>query len=115
MRLIQSYKECDKLSDFLPALPQHAYIKGTGPGKLHGLVVLYRKDRFSLRQSKLIHLDSEEIHPRPGNLAAGEDGDESLGEVRRRRGGSRQTKNVGLLVSLEGKDGEGVVIATTHL
>ncbi|ADV25600.1 Hypothetical Protein CGB_M3420C [Cryptococcus gattii WM276] len=108
-------QECDKLPDFLPALPQHDYIKGTGPGKLHGLVVLYRKDRFSLRQSRLIHLDFEEIHPRPGNLTAGEDGDESLEEVRRRRGGSRQTKNVGLLVALEGKDGEGVVIATTHL
>lgn len=44
-----------------------------------------------------------------------EDGTESLEEVRRRRGGSRQTKNVGLIVALEGKDGEGVIIVTTHL
>ncbi|AAW46917.1 hypothetical protein CNBM2200 [Cryptococcus deneoformans B-3501A] len=108
-------QECDKLPDFLPALPQHAYIKGTGPGKLHGLVVLYRKDRFSLRQSKLIHLDFEEIHPRSSDLVIREDGAESLEEVRRRRGGSRQTKNVGLIVALECKDGEGVIIATTHL
>ncbi|OWZ76922.1 RNA exonuclease NGL2 [Cryptococcus neoformans Bt85] len=108
-------QECDKLPDFLPALPQHTYIKGTGPGKLHGLVVLYRKDRFSLRQSKLIHLDFEEIHPRSSDLVVREDGTESLEEVRRRRGGSRQTKNVGLIVALEGKDGEGVIIVTTHL
>ena len=69
---------------------------------MHGLVVFYRNSRFWVKASKTIYLDDEELDP-------------SASTPRARRGGTRQTKNVALIVALEEEGGHGVVIATTHL
>ncbi|WVQ61892.1 uncharacterized protein L199_000025 [Kwoniella botswanensis] len=102
-------QECDRVKEYSSSFPQHTSVKGSGPGKLHGLVIFYRTSRFFVRSSKLVHLDEEEISP-SDSKETGEDG-------KRRRGGSRQTKNVGLIVALEqiDGDGKGIVITTTHL
>ncbi|OCF54373.1 hypothetical protein L486_08287 [Kwoniella mangroviensis CBS 10435] len=102
-------QECDRVKEYSSSLPQHTSVQGSGPGKLHGLVIFYRTSRFFVRSSKLVHLDEEEIST---NNSREKEEDE-----KRRRGGSRQTKNVGLIVALEqiDGDGKGIVVATTHL
>ncbi|WVW82629.1 hypothetical protein I302_104640 [Kwoniella bestiolae CBS 10118] len=101
-------QECDRVKEYSSSLPQHTFVKGSGPGKLHGLVIFYRTSRFFVRSSKLIHLDEEHLSSSDSKNA---------GDGKRRRGGSRQTKNVGLIVALEEVDGDGrgIVVATTHL
>ncbi|WRT64419.1 uncharacterized protein IL334_001351 [Kwoniella shivajii] len=103
-------QECDRVKEYSTSLPQHIPIQGSGPGKLHGLVIFYRKSKFFVRSQKLIHLDTEELSPSKEDSNDDEDG-------KRRRGGSRQTKNVSLIVALEEIDGggRGMVVATTHL
>ncbi|WWC58882.1 uncharacterized protein I303_101427 [Kwoniella dejecticola CBS 10117] len=99
-------QECDRVKEYSTSLPHHTPIKGSGPGKLHGLVIFYRTSKFFVRSTKLIHLDEEPLsHSRQEDDGA------------RWRGGSRQTKNVGLIAALEEVDGNGrgIVIATTHL
>ncbi|WVQ97282.1 hypothetical protein IAU59_004393 [Kwoniella sp. CBS 9459] len=106
-------QECDRLKEFSSSLPHHAFVKGSGPGKQHGLVIFYRSSRFFVRASKLIHLDLEELSP--ASTAPDQSGDDE--GARKRRGGSRQTKNVGLIVALQDVEDEkkGIVVATTHL
>ena len=79
------------------------------------MVVLYRKARYRVRAFKAIYLDEEDIHPSEDGV--GSRGEESVEEKRRRRGGSRKTKNVAVLVALEDltKEGEGILVSTTHL
>ncbi|WVQ76964.1 hypothetical protein IAR50_006643 [Cryptococcus sp. DSM 104548] len=101
-------QECDKLSEIVASLPKHDFIKGTGPYKSHGLVILYNTLKFSAPHSELVHLDFEDLHP-------SSEPTDDLQEMKRRKGGSRQTKNVGLIAGLRGKDGSGIVVATTHL
>ena len=97
-------QECDRLKDLATALPDHAYVPTSGRGKMHGLVVFYRKERFRVRAKRTVFLDEEELSL---------DGE---GDERRRRGGTRQTKNVGLMVALEDIVGSAsIVVATTHL
>ncbi|ODO05986.1 hypothetical protein I350_05047 [Cryptococcus amylolentus CBS 6273] len=120
-------QECDKLSEISTALPKHAFVKGTGPHKSHGLVILYNKEKFGAEWRELVHLDFEDLHPPLQSGGEGKeeeeeekkkgDGEEDLGEMKRRKGGSRMTKNVGLIVGLKSKDesGRGIVVATTHL
>ncbi|WVF70931.1 hypothetical protein IAT40_005726 [Kwoniella sp. CBS 6097] len=121
-------QECDRLNEFSKSLPQHDYVKGSGPGKQHGLVIFYRSPRFIVRASKLIHLDLEELSPAPNtntntntnmytNAKVGSGDDDNAESARKRRGGSRQTKNVGLIVALQDVQNEkrGIVVATTHL
>lgn len=94
-------QECDRLADMRAAVPDHEAIEARGPGKLHGLVVLYRTARWRLRASRAVALDLEHLNPGEGAAA---------------RGGSRATKNMCLIVALEDtKTGEGLVVATTHL
>ncbi|WVQ82539.1 hypothetical protein IAT38_004668 [Cryptococcus sp. DSM 104549] len=110
-------QECDKLKDLLAVLPNHSHVQGCGPGKLHGLVIIYRTDRFAVRASHLLQLDLGEVNPVSQATGSEAAADEEGADGRRRRGGSRQTKNVGLIVALERADepGKGVVVATTHL
>ncbi|ODN78037.1 hypothetical protein L202_05120 [Cryptococcus amylolentus CBS 6039] len=108
-------QECDKHSEISTALPKHTFVKGTGPHKSHGLVILYNKEKFGAEWKELVHLDFEDLHsPSQGTE---EEGEEDLGEIKRRKGGSRMTKNVGLIVGLKSKNesGRGIVVATTHL
>ena len=88
------------MPDLAKALPTHDHVDTKGRGKLHGLVVMYRSDRFKTRASQTVYLDEERLSDKDGQEG---------------RGGSRQTKNVGLIVGLEDKDGKGIVVATTHL
>lgn len=88
------------MSDLTAALPTHTPVDTKGRGKLHGLVVLYRTDRYKLKARHTVYLDEESLSDKEG---------------REGRGGTRQTKNVGLIVGLEDGDGKGVVVATTHL
>lgn len=108
-------------------MPYDACVQAKGRGKQHGLVVLYRTERFGFKSSRIVHLDEEELSPGDGKAEEpdGRDGAEWqrwADEQRRRRGGTRQTKNVGLIVGLEdkesrGEEGEakGVIIITAHL
>ncbi|OCF45310.1 hypothetical protein I317_00833 [Kwoniella heveanensis CBS 569] len=106
-------QECDRLKEFSSSLPNHLHVKGSGPGKQHGLVIFYRSSRFFVRASRLVHLDSEDLSPSPAVYEGG--GDEE--SARKRRGGTRQTKNVGLIVALQDAEDErrGIVVTTTHL
>lgn len=63
-----------------------------------------------------MYLDEEDIHPKADDFA-GESCDLSTEETRRRRGGTRKTKNVGVIVALEDvtKNGEGILVSTAHL
>lgn len=109
-------------------------VQARGHGKQHGLVVAYRSERFGFKGSRIVHLDEEELSP-PGQDGLGEMNGHTNGDTngqtggsenkqsgeavdnRRRRGGTRQTKNVGLIVGLEDKEreGKGVIVATGHL
>ncbi|BEI93890.1 uncharacterized protein CcaverHIS019_0603490 [Cutaneotrichosporon cavernicola] len=95
-------QECDRLPDMRAAVPGHEAIEARGPGKLHGLVVLYRTARWRVRASRAVQLDLEHLNP---------------GEGAEARGGSRATKNMCLIVALEDTStpGKGIVVATTHL
>lgn len=95
-------QECDRLPDMRAAVPGHGAVEARGPGKLHGLVVLYRTARWRVRASRAVALDLEHLNPGEGVAA---------------RGGSRATKNMCLIVALEDTStpGHGIVVATTHL
>ncbi|KLT45013.1 Endonuclease/exonuclease/phosphatase [Cutaneotrichosporon oleaginosum] len=93
-------QECDRLGDMRGAVPGHAAVEARGEGKLHGLVVLYATARWRVRASRAVALDMEHLNPGEGAAA---------------RGGSRATRNMGLIVALESEEGEGIVVATTHL
>ncbi|EIW72340.1 hypothetical protein TREMEDRAFT_41666 [Tremella mesenterica DSM 1558] len=100
-------QECDRLNDLIISFPHHEAVQAFGHGKSHGLVTLYRRSIFRVKAQKVIHLDEGELSLSPPSL--GEDGG------RQRRGGTRLTKNIGLVVALERNDGTGVYVATTHL
>ena len=91
-------------------------MEAKGHGKQHGLVVLYRKARYRVRASKTVYLDEEYIHPEVDGAPASS-GDADMDETRRRRGGTRKTKNVGVVVALEDitKENEGILVSTAHL
>ena len=75
-------------------------------------MVLYRKARYRVRASKTIYFDEEHI-----NEGAHETEKIEGEEMRRRRGGTRTTKNVGVVVALEDveKKTEGILVSTCHL
>lgn len=112
-------QECDRLKDIMHSLPFDSCVQARGHGKQHGLVIMYRSDRLEFKASKTIHLDEEYLAERVENQSSVEDQER---EARRRRGGSRQTKNVGLIVGLGvngddkgGETGKGMIVVTTHL
>lgn len=96
-------QECDRLEDVLSSVPGHIPVTARGVGKLHGLVVLYKSARFHVRAQRALALDDEWLSP------------EAAGEVAR-RGVSRQTRNMGLVVALkENESDAGLIVVTTHL
>ena len=104
-------QECDRLPQLLPAFPEHDLVEARGRGKLHGLVILYRAAKWRVKATRTVYLDQEDLTP------VRQPEEDDRGASRKRRGGSMQTKNVGLIVGLERADGggEGVVVTTTHL
>ncbi|KAF7347763.1 Endo/exonuclease/phosphatase domain-containing protein [Mycena venus] len=101
---IMCLQEVDSLDKLLPALEaaeyNHHYV--SGPGKKHGCLVAFKKTYEKLEE-RVIHYDEQHVR--------------SEGEETTRRGSSFRTKNIGSLVALKSltKEGEGVVIGTTHL
>ncbi|KAJ9118178.1 hypothetical protein QFC22_004082 [Naganishia vaughanmartiniae] len=116
--------EVDRLDYMLPFLPNHKAIRASGPGKLHGLVILYNHNKFIVRSTKTVYYDEEftqgDVHQeRKSALADGEDEEgrrERKSRWKRARGGTRQTKNIGLMAALEWVDNPnaGMVVGTTH-
>lgn len=117
-------QEVDRIDLVLPNLPEgfrYSSVRANGPGKLHGLVILFREDRFRVKEKKVVNYDLSEISAlddsaSPSDLAT--DATPNQKQSRRKaRGGTRLTRNIGLIVSLEriDKPGSGVIIATTHL
>ena len=105
------------MPDFLRAFPDHDHIEVKGHKKLHGLVVLYRRARYRVRASKTIYFDEEHINTSSPAEKSPETESLPLEEMRRRRGGTRTTKNVGVVVALEDAAGgkDGLVVSTCHL
>ncbi|KAJ9094328.1 hypothetical protein QFC19_008014 [Naganishia cerealis] len=118
-------QEVDRLDYMLPYLPNHKAIRASGPGKLHGLVILYNHHKFIVRSTKTVYYDEEftqgDVHEEKKQTVSGNEGEDSKKERRSRwkkaRGGTRQTKNIGLMAALEWVDNPnaGVVVGTTHL
>jgi RNA exonuclease NGL2 len=99
-------QEVDRLPSFFPYLSHtHSASSAKAPKKQHGLVILHREAKFEKRAERVVHLDEEFVHEE------GKMGEGGALDARGRRGGTRETKNIGLLVALERKDGtgEGVV------
>lgn len=109
----------------LPHLPNHKAIRASGPGKLHGLVILYNANRFVFKGSKTIFYDEEftqgDLHEEKKGINPAGESEAEMQDRRKRwkkaRGGTRQTKNIGLMAALEWIDspGSGLVVGTTHL
>lgn len=103
-------QEEDRLSEINLNLPNLVLVQARGPGKLHGCTIMYDSTKFNLKQKKVVIYDYERLE---------EDEEETPDEDSdsKRRGGTRQTKNIGLILGLERKDdpSKGLVVATTHL
>lgn len=98
------------MEEFLPALPDHVNLHCKGPGKQHGLVIMYRQSKYEVKASFKVLLDEGELSSTP--TPEGDD----LATSRQRKGVSRKTNNVGLVAALKDiKTGEGIVVVTTHL
>lgn len=118
-------QEVDRLDHMLPHLPHHKAIRASGPGKLHGLVILYNTQKFTFKATRTIQYDEEftrgDYHAERRLVDLSKETEAEIQERRKRwkkaRGGTRQTKNIGLMVALEwaGRPGEGIVVGTTHL
>lgn len=81
----------------------YAYHYGSGPGKMHGCMIAFKKNLYSMVSDKVIHYDQ---YVPMDNVS-----ERSL------TGNTFKTRNIGLLVALQSLDqeSEGLIVATTHL
>jgi hypothetical protein len=97
--------------------PRYSAIQARGTRKKHGLAIVYDHRKFCVvkQGERVVRYDEESIRPLEGSGVKEEE--KSLEEERKKRGGTRQTKNIGLVVGLEFVDrpGKGVIVGTTHL
>jgi RNA exonuclease NGL2 len=95
----------DRLEKLLPPLHGASYteVYATGQGKRHGCMIVYRNTLFEKAGHIVIEYDDLDVR--------------QTGDERKRRGSSRRTKNIGLIVGLRQRDHpeSGYVVATTHL
>ena len=102
---IMCLQEVDRLDKLLPVIERasYSYTYAAGPGKKHGCLIAYNKDKFTKVNERVVRYDEEEIR-----------GD---GDDRARRGCSFRTKNIGSLLALKRNNVEsnGIIVATTHL
>lgn len=72
-----------------------------------------------MKASKTIYLDEEELHQGSDDPVGQEGVNDEIGAAqgKTKRGGSRYTKNIGLVVALEDvdKEKEGIIVSTAHL
>ncbi|CED84893.1 Transcriptional effector CCR4-related protein [Phaffia rhodozyma] len=102
-------QEVDRLESLIPHIPTHKVTKAKGHRKRHGLVILHRDALFEKLAEKTIYLD--ELEPRDSATEAEAEGKPPAWK----RGGTRETKNIGLLACLKRKNGKGgVIVCTTH-
>ncbi|KAK1232702.1 RNA exonuclease ngl2 [Marasmius sp. AFHP31] len=97
-------QEVDRLEKLLPILEKAGYTHryASGPRKLHGCLIAYKRDLYELAGQRTIFYDEQEVRT---------DGEEDC-----RRGSSFRTKNIGHIISLRNKkNNQGVITATTHL
>ncbi|KAJ8596965.1 Endonuclease/exonuclease/phosphatase [Rhizopogon salebrosus TDB-379] len=103
---IMCMQEVDRLEKLHPVLKQAGYSSAysTGPGKQHGCLISYKKDKYSQVGEAIIEYDKQEVREDSSHPAA-------------RIGSSRVTNNIGFIVALAeaGANGKGVIVATTHL
>lgn len=99
---IQMLQEVDRLDKLYPMLDKagYSYHYASGPRKLHGCLIAFKHNLFSLASERLIFYDEHMI-----------------GVARSGVGASFRTKNIANLVALKrkGHEDEGLVVATTHL
>ncbi|KAF7306996.1 Endo/exonuclease/phosphatase domain-containing protein [Mycena indigotica] len=97
-------QEVDTLEKLLPALePCYTTHYAAGPGKKHGCLIAFKKDRYDKHVEKLVHYDDEVVR----------DGETEQA----RRGSSFKTRNIASLLAVKhkSKPGQGVVVGTSHL
>jgi RNA exonuclease NGL2 len=98
-------QEVDRLEKLLPSLHSASYAEtyAAGPGKRHGCMIVYRDAVFEKIEQETIYYDDLDVRP--------------AGDKHERKGSSRRTKNIGLIVGIRRRDqpDHGYVIATTHL
>lgn len=99
MTLPLDEQEVDQLPVLLPHLADYTPTSGTGRNKRHGCVVLHRSASFDRVASDVVYLDEAEVRDGEGDERAAW-----------RRAGTRETKNVGLLVALKNKSGKGGLV-----
>jgi RNA exonuclease NGL2 len=87
----------------IPALETEGYshVYAAGPQKKHGCLIAFKKEMYIKADERMIQYDHQDVR---------HDGDE-----RARRGCSFRTTNIASLISLETRDGKGIILATTHL
>jgi len=99
------YQEVDRLEKLVPTLEAGSYktVYGSGPGKRHGCMVVYRDSIFQIVDHTVIEYDKLQVH--------------EAGDERQCIGSTRSTKNIGLIVALSSRDdpSKGYIVATTHL
>ena len=95
----------DRLNKLLPPLHRASYkeVYAAGQGKRHGCMIVYRSSYFEKVCHIVIEFDELDVR--------------QVGTDRQRRGSSRRTKNIGLIVGLRQRDQPscGCVVVTTHL
>jgi RNA exonuclease NGL2 len=95
----------DRLDKLLPALHHASYAElyAAGQGKRHGCMIVYRNSLFEEAGHVVIEYDELDVR--------------QARDDRQRKGSSRRTKNIGLIVGLRqrGQPSRGYVVATTHL
>lgn len=99
-------QEVDRLDKLSPVLEQAGYSSayGAGPGKQHGCLVAYKRDRYSQVGEFIVEYDKQEVREDSPHPAA-------------RIGSSRVTNNICFMVALAeaGAEEKSVIVATTHL
>ncbi|KAI0652266.1 Endonuclease/exonuclease/phosphatase [Trametes meyenii] len=101
-------QEVDRTEKLFPELRKagYAWVYAVGPRKKHGCLIAFRKDAYECVRQRVVAYDDQDVR---------EDGS----APQARRGSSFRTKNIGSLVALRklgaGSEGDGVIVATTHL
>ncbi|KAI0639798.1 Endonuclease/exonuclease/phosphatase [Trametes polyzona] len=98
-------QEVDRMEKLFPELEKagYAWVYAAGPRKKHGCLIAFRKDAYECVRQRVVTYDEQDVR--------------AAGAEQARRGSSFRTKNIGSLVALRriGAEGDGVIVATTHL
>ncbi|KAI0068339.1 Endonuclease/exonuclease/phosphatase [Artomyces pyxidatus] len=103
---IMCLQEVDRLEKLIPVIEggNYSHVFAAGPRKKHGLLIAFRKDAYETRGTHVVHYDDVNVRVEGSECA--------------RKGSSFRTKNIASIVALGkigGNDGEGIIVATTHL